>query len=186
MERWNMAVDEMGERNANMIDGLGSMGTAMGSIGDLIGGAAGQWLDWGANCVQAIGAAIPQILALCTVQGTQVAANTAVAGTGAASAMASIPFVGPILAIAAVASVLAALASIPKFAAGGLAYGPTLGLFGEYSGAQNNPEVVAPLNRLRNMLQPAGGIGGEVEFVIDGRVLRGILNKVDRINQRTK
>ena len=159
MERWNMAVDEMRERNANMIDGLGSMGTAMGSIGDLIGGAAGQWLDWGANCVQAIGAAIPQILALCTVQGTQVAANTAVAGTGAASAMASIPFVGPILAIAAVASVLAALASIPKFAAGGLAYGPTLGLFGEYSGAQNNPEVVAPLNRLRNMLQPAGGIG---------------------------
>ena len=159
MERWNMAVDEMGERNANMIDGLGSMGTAMGSIGDLIGGAAGQWLDWGANCVQAIGAAIPQILALCTAQGTQVAANTA-AGTGAASAMASIPFVGPILAIAAVASVLAALASIPKFAAGGLAYGPTLGLFGEYSGAQNNPEVVAPLNRLRNMLQPAGGIGG--------------------------
>ncbi|WP_289292856.1 MULTISPECIES: hypothetical protein [Bacteroides] len=186
MERWNMAVDEMGERNANMIDGLGSMGTAMGSIGDLIGGAAGQWLDWGANCVQAIGAAIPQILALCTAQGTQVAANTAAAGTGAASAMASIPFVGPILAIAAVASVLAALASIPKFAAGGLAYGPTLGLFGEYSGAQNNPEVVAPLNRLRNMLQPAGGIGGEVEFVIDGRVLRGILNKVDRINQRTK
>lgn len=186
MERWNMAVDEMRERNANMIDGLGSMGTAMGSIGDLIGGAAGQWLDWGANCVQAIGAAIPQILALCTAQGTQVAANTAVAGTGAASAMASIPFVGPILAIAAVASVLAALASIPKFAAGGLAYGPTLGLFGEYSGAQNNPEVVAPLNRLRNMLQPAGGIGGEVEFVIDGRVLRGILNKVDRINQRTK
>lgn len=186
MERWNMAVDEMRERNANMIDGLGSMGTAMGSIGDLIGGAAGQWLDWGANCVQAIGAAIPQILALCTAQGTQVAANTAAAGTGAASAMASIPFVGPILAIAAVASVLAALASIPKFAAGGLAYGPTLGLFGEYSGAQNNPEVVAPLNRLRNMLQPAGGIGGEVEFVIDGRVLRGILNKVDRINQRTK
>lgn len=186
MERWNMAVDEMRERNANMIDGLGSMGTAMGSIGDLIGGAAGQWLDWGANCVQAIGTAIPQILALCTAQGTQVAANTAAAGTGAASAMASIPFVGPILAIAAVASVLAALASIPKFAAGGLAYGPTLGLFGEYSGAQNNPEVVAPLNRLRNMLQPAGGIGGEIEFVIDGRVLRGILNKVDRINQRTK
>lgn len=100
--------------------------------------------------------------------------------------MASHSLIGPILAIAAVASVLAALASIPKFAAGGLAYGPTLGLFGEYSGAQNNPEVVAPLNRLRNMLQPAGGIGGEVEFVIDGRVLRGILNKVDRINQRTK
>lgn len=186
MERWNKVMGEIKEKNANMIDGLGSIGTAMGSIGDLIGGAAGQWLDWGANCIQAIGAAIPQIMALCSAQGTQAAANTATAGTGAAAAMSSIPFVGPILAIAAVASVLGALASIPKFAAGGLAYGPTLGLFGEYAGAQNNPEVIAPLNRLRNMLQPAGSLGGEVEFIIDGRVLRGILNKVDKINQRTR
>ena len=68
-------------------------------------------------------------------------ANTAAAGSGAASAMASIPYVGPILAIAALASVIAAIMAIPKFAEGGLAYGPTLGLFGEYSGASNNPEV---------------------------------------------
>lgn len=43
--------------------------------------------------------------------------------------MSSIPIVGPILAIAAVASVLAALANLPKFAYGGIAYGPTLGPF---------------------------------------------------------
>lgn len=184
--RWNKAVDEMKEKNTNMIDGLGSMGIAMGNIGDLIGGAAGQWLDWGTNCVQAIAAAIPQIMALCTAQGTQAAANTATAGTGAAAAMASIPIVGPILAVAAVATVLGALASIPKFAAGGLAYGPVLGIFGEYAGAQNNPEVVAPLSRLRSMLQPVGNMDGKVEFIIDGRVLRGILNKVDKVNQRTR
>lgn len=185
MERWNKTVDEMKEKNINMIDGLGSMGTAMGSIGDLIGGAAGQWLDWGANCMQAIAAAIPQIMALCTAQGAQATANTTTAATGAASAMSSIPIVGPVLAIAAVASVLAALASIPKFAMGGIAYGPTLGLFGEYSGAQNNPEVVAPLNRLRAMLQPTGDFGGEVNFRIRDRYLEGILQKRNNRIRRT-
>ena len=88
--------------------------------------------------------------------------------------------------VAAVASVLAALANLPKFASGAIAYGPTMGLFGEYSGAQNNPEVVAPLNKLRNLIQPTGGMGGVVEFRIDGRMLRGVLNKVDRYNQRTR
>ncbi len=108
------------------------------------------------------------------------------AGSGAAASTASIPIVGPILAVAAVASVLAALANLPKFASGAIAYGPTMGLFGEYSGAQNNPEVVAPLNKLRQLIQPAGGMGGIVEFRIDGRMLRGVLNKVDRYNQRTR
>ena len=76
--------------------------------------------------------------------------------------------------------------NLPKFASGAIAYGPTMGLFGEYSGAQNNPEVVAPLNKLRNLIQPTGGMGGVVEFRIDGRMLRGVLNKVDRYNQRTR
>ena len=101
-------------------------------------------------------------------------ANTAAAGSGAASAMASIPYVGPILAIAALASVIAAIMSIPKFASGGIAYGPTLGLFGEYAGASNNPEVVAPLDKLQ------GIIGSDdspkvVRFKIKGRYLEGIL-----------
>ena len=62
----------------------------------------------------------------------------------------------------------------------------TMGIFGEYSGARNNPEVVAPLNKLRQLIQPSGGMGGIVEFKIDGRMLRGVLNKVDRYNQRTR
>jgi len=38
------------------------------------------------------------------------------------------------------------------FANGGIISGPTLGLMGEYAGASNNPEVVAPLNKLRDLL----------------------------------
>lgn len=111
--------------------------------------------------------------------------NMAAAASGAASSMASIPYIGPILAIAAVASVIAAILAIPKFADGGLAYGPTLGLFGEYAGASNNPEVVAPLDKLRSMLQPQDGIGGQVRFTIEGRTLVGILEKETDLRRRS-
>ena len=185
-EKWNEAVDTAYKKNQDFIEGMSGIGSVMGSLGQAVGGAAGEWLNWAANVVQAVAAAIPQITSLLGLQSTQVAANTAVAGSGAAASTASIPIVGPILAVAAVASVLAALANLPKFANGAIAYGPTMGLFGEYSGAQNNPEVVAPLNKLRQLIQPAGGMGGIVEFRIDGRMLRGELNKVDRYNQRTR
>ena len=52
------------------------------------------------------------------------------------------------------------------FANGGIVSGPTVGLIGEYAGASNNPEVVAPLDKLRGMLNPAG------EPVIIGGTLR--------------
>lgn len=186
MERWNEAVGLAREKNQELTDNMGAMGNAMGNVGNLIGGAAGEWLQWGANAVQAIGQAIPQVLALLGIQSTQATANTTVAATGAAASMSSIPIVGPILAIAAVASVLAALANLPKFAYGGIAYGPTLGLFGEYSGAINNLEVVAPLNRLRQLIQPAdGGNGGKVVFRIEGRTLVGILERENNLIRRS-
>lgn len=111
--------------------------------------------------------------------------NMAVAASGAASSQASIPFIGPILAIAAVASVIAAILAIPKFADGGLAYGPTLGMFGEYAGASNNPEVVAPLDKLRSMLEPSDGFSGKVRFEIAGRTLVGILEKETDLRKRS-
>lgn len=187
MEKWNEAVGLAREKNQELTDNMGAVGNAMGGVGNLIGGAAGEWLQWGANAVQAIGQAIPQVLALLGIQSTQATANTVVAGTGAAASVSSIPIVGPILAIAAVASVLGALANLPKFAYGGIAYGPTLGLFGEYTGAMNNPEVVAPLNRLRQLIQPVGNtnVGGTVEFKIAGRYLKGILNREGNLNNRS-
>jgi hypothetical protein len=85
------------------------------------------------------------------------------------------------------ASVIAALASLPKFANGGLVYGPTLGIMGEYGGASSNPEVIAPLSRLRSLLGEGGGTGrSEVKFRIEGRELVGILNKQNNIYTRSK
>lgn len=55
------------------------------------------------------------------------------------------------------------------FAAGGLVYGPTLGLVGEGTGTNlRNPEVVAPLDKLQSMI---GGGGSRV--IIPNTYLRG-------------
>ena len=113
--------------------------------------------------------------------------NTALAATAAGSSVASIPYVGPALAIAAAESVAAALSAIPKFADGGLVYGPTLGLMGEYGGASSNPEVIAPLDRLRSLIgADGGGKPAEVKFRIEGRELVRIMNKQNNIYTRSK
>lgn len=111
-------------------------------------------------------------------------ADTTAAAAKMFKAHAWIPWVGVGLGAAAVATMLATMFSLPKYAQGGIAYGPTVGMFGEYAGASTNPEVVAPLDRLRTLIQPQGSLGGEVEFKIEGRTLRGILNKVDNHNSR--
>lgn len=153
--------------------GLRGVSDMLISVSGLIGESAGAWLQWGASVLDACSRALPAIMA--------------VAGANAANSAAQTPIVGWLLAGAAVASVLASFAALPKFAEGGLAYGPTLGLFGEYAGAKNNPEVVAPLNRLKALINPAGGaMSGKVEFEIDGRKLHGVLRNVEKYNDRTR
>jgi hypothetical protein len=69
-----------------------------------------------------------------------------------------------------------------KFANGGIISGPTYGLMGEYPGAASNPEVVAPLDKLKSMI---GGGGGTLETRISGNDLLILLNKAERNNQST-
>lgn len=105
------------------------------------------------------------------------------------AAHAGVPWVGIAIAGGMVAAMTAMMLTLPKFANGGIAYGPTVGVFGEYAGASSNPEVVAPLDRLRSLLGDAGGGGvggGRVEFEISGRVLRGVLRRVDEFERRTR
>ena len=53
---------------------------------------------------------------------------------------------------AAVGSVKAAFGSVPALAEGGIAFGRSLVEVGEYSGAKGNPEVIAPLSKLKDMI----------------------------------
>ena len=66
---------------------------------------------------------------------------------------------------------------IPAFADGGIVSGPTVGLMGEYAGANTNPEVIAPLNKLKDMIggqtvQVQGMISGEDIFLSNDRYSR--------------
>lgn len=99
------------------------------------------------------------------------------------AAHASIPFVGFGIAsgfISAATAMVEAIGVMP-FAKGGVVSGPTLALVGEYAGASNNPEVIAPLDKLRSMIQPQGGIGGNVRFEIEGRKLVGVISNTTRV-----
>ena len=163
---------------------VGALAGVFRDLAGAVGESAAAWLEWGSNLLSAIAQALPQLTALFVKQNAAATANTAAAASGGASAVASIPYVGPVLAVAAVASILAALASLPKFAKGGVVSGPTFGLMGEYAGATNNPEVIAPLNTLRQYIQPAA-VGGEVDFRIRGRDLYGTLKKDRRRSSRS-
>ena len=57
--------------------------------------------------------------------------------------------------IAAVGVARGIISGVSKFASGGIVSGPTLALVGEYGGARSNPEVIAPLSKLKDLIEPA-------------------------------
>ena len=103
------------------------------------------------------------------------------------AAHAYIPFAGFGIAMGFTTAMLAAVtaAGIPMLADGGLASGPTLAMVGEYAGASGNPEVIAPLDKLRGMLAgPTTLDFGNIKFEIEGRKLVAILAKENEHKKR--
>lgn len=146
---------------------------AMKNISDMCAQGGSAWLQYGANILSAVASAIPAITALAHAEGIEASQR--------------VPWPLNIIALgASVAAIAAAVANIPKFADGGLVYGKTTAIVGEYAGAGSNPEVIAPLSKLRNILGDTGtATGGKVEFVISERTLRGVLNKSNNYTRRT-
>jgi hypothetical protein len=70
------------------------------------------------------------------------------------------------------------IGGLTPFANGGIVSGPTPALVGEYTGARTNPEVIAPLSKLQNMM------GGNVTFTISGDNLVGTLNRANKTRAR--
>lgn len=104
--------------------GIDQMSSALNQFGYIAGGAFGGMLDWLGNVMSTIPGAIEAIDKLTQAKNIETAANTKNAVSGAASSVSSIPIVGPALAVAAVASVLAAIMSVPSsFAEGGFVPG---------------------------------------------------------------
>jgi hypothetical protein len=116
------------------------------------------------------------------------AISSAVAGasqSAAATGPAAI-FTQPAFIATAIGGILSAFAAIPKFAAGGIVSGPTMGLMGEYPGAKSNPEVIAPLSKLQGMLDQGNGGTANVsgEFVLRGQDLVVALQRAEKQRNR--
>lgn len=75
--------------------------------------------------------------------------------------------------------------NITAFADGGIVSGPTLGLMGEYPGASSNPEVIAPLDKLKGMLKTNESNSGFIASTsIQGRDLAIVLQRYNKDSAR--
>lgn len=121
---------------------------------------------------------------------TEVAANTAVAGSAAIKSVAGIPIVGIAMAGAALAAIMAMIASLPKFANGGIIGGGSR-TGDKILGRFNAGEMVLTTGQQATLFQLANGRGintndgnGKVEFEIRYDRLVGILKNGDQKNRR--
>jgi hypothetical protein len=74
--------------------------------------------------------------------------------------------------------------SVTAFADGGIVSGPTLGLMGEYPGARSNPEVIAPLDKLKTLMKSDQSTGYVAQTHISGRDLAIVLERYNKDSRR--
>jgi hypothetical protein len=107
----------------------------------------------------------------------------------AAAAFILSTLLGGVFGISSIAGTLTSFTSLfgafsgVALANGGIITGPTVAMMGEYSGVRSNPEVVAPLNKLKAMI---GGGSQNVsgEFVLRGQDLVVALQRAEKSRNR--
>ena len=153
-----------------------NMGAAL-MVGDMFGQALGQLAETGKISFQGIFDALKQmVLRFAAAIAAAITLNILTGGAvmsagkaaGAKSGFGALLKGGKSMGIG----------GLSPFAAGGIVSGPTAALVGEYPGARNNPEVIAPLSKLQNMM------GGNVTFTISGDSLVGTLNRANKTRAR--
>lgn len=172
--------------NSIIKDTLQNMAVALGeSLGKMLSGGGGGIKELMNNFLS--------IMADGLIQIGKLAIGTGLAILGIKEALKTLnPYVAIAAGIALVAlgtyvkgrlsSSADAMGGTKKFANGGIISGPTMGLMGEYPGASHNPEVVAPLDKLKSLI---GGGGGTLEARISGNDLLILMNKAGRNNNNT-
>ena len=164
----------------SMQQGFGALGT---SIADSLGAGESAMGTFAGVLIQTALTALSTSLAGTMGASLEAGANTA-KGMGPIGA-----FVLPALLAGAAVAVKGAFGKVEqpkKFAKGGIVSTPTMGLMGEYPGARSNPEVVAPLDKLKKMIGDRGGSSVQVggEFVLKGQDLIVALQRAN--NQRNR
>lgn len=158
------------------------------ALGDSLSEAQAAWLDFIIRMAEGLREIITMwndYIKAKELQGQiQIGINQGVAMSEGAAQTAAIPFGWLMIpaVIATIASMFAAIPSPRRMASGGLAFGRAFAEIGEYAGAGHNPEVIAPLSKLKEYLN----LGGDVRFEIEGNKLIGVLNRQQQRNRRFK
>lgn len=176
-------VKKQTQDNYSYADSLNAVASVMGAVTNMTNEGAAAWLSWSANLLNAIAAAVPAIQ-------TMVTAKTAEAAASGAAEAAKTPFVGWLMVGGAIASILAAFASLPSFSTGGIFAGNST--VGDMNLARVNAgEMILNNRQQRNLFNLLNGNGtlsntgnGQVTFKIQGKELVGVLNNYN--NQKSK
>lgn len=180
-QRMTSAMEGVNQAFNNLsAQGLEAFGQLLGYI---MTGQVDSFQDFGKRLLQAVAAFMKSF------------GQALIATATASKAFKELLIAHPVAAIAAGVALVAGSAVInnmletgPKvtaFADGGIVSGPTLGLMGEYPGASTNPEVIAPLDKLKSLMKPSdSGSGFIASTHVSGRDLAIVLNRYNKDNQR--
>ena len=169
IELLKLSFDQLNTGLKNIIEGtLQDMAVAFGeTLGQSLAGAS-------FDIRSVIGP-----LADALIQFGKLAVQVGIAALGIKAALKSlnpaIAIAGGIALIALGTFVKSKLAA-PALAQGGLATGPTMALVGDNRNARVDPEVIAPLSKLKSMMGDMG-VGGSLETRISGNDLIILLNR---------
>ena len=160
-------------------EGLGNaLAQSFAALGAALASGESAVLSFGKTFVMVMLDAVNAALQLLLVEMVK---KSIVDGTGPFGTMLAVG-----LGIAAVAFLKSKMDSV-KLAQGGLAFGPTLATVGDNRGASYDPEVIAPLSKLKAML---GDVGGDNPYVLTTRVagsdLLVIMEKARNLNTRIR
>jgi hypothetical protein len=202
MLKLNEALSNTKAKLDGLVDPLESFNTSLNDIirktlenmAVAIGESLGKMLSGGGGGIKELMNNFLSIMAEGLIQIGKLAIQTGIAILGIKEALKTLnPYVAIAAGIALVAlgtyvkgrlsSSADAMGGTKKFANGGIISGPTMGLMGEYPGASHNPEVVAPLDKLKSLI--GGGGGGTLEARISGNDLLILMNKAGRNNNNT-
>lgn len=152
MSEWLKPFEEDAKKLEDINGVVGMLSGSFAQLGGNIEGTAGNMLAFVGSTLDAVQALIPligYIQAEITMRNANASAAAKEAAAKTLSAYAGMPFAGVALGVAAVASIIGVLKSVPKFAEGGIVNKATLGVFGEAG-----PEAVMPLDKLEEYIQP--------------------------------
>jgi hypothetical protein len=173
MEQVNNAFNQL------TAQGLADFGTM---VGDLLTGQVDTFESFGKKLLTAVAGFMKSF------------GQALIATATASKAFKELLIKNPVLAAAAGVALVAGSAVITNmlnkgpqptaFAEGGIVSGPTLGLVGEYPGASSNPEVIAPLDKLKGMLNTNDQSGFVASTSIQGRDLAIVLERYNKDRNR--